>query len=648
MRTYAQIISTVLATLSALLVCGALHAAEHLPYREVPFFQAKVADHALLPVEQRMPKEPLVVDLNAKGRLFGIPGGDIVTIVARARDIRYQSAIGYTRLVGLDENFDLYPDILQSVDNQNDRVFTFHIRPGHRWSDGSFFTAEDFRFYWEDIANNSSISPVGPPEFMLIDGRGPRFEVIDQYTVRYTWDKPNPRFLPQLASPRDPFIYRPAHYLKQFHASYTDQKLLDVVARQQKLKSWAGLFNRMDTMYDLSDPDMPTLQPWKPVTYAPANRYYFERNPYYHRVDYKGVQLPYVDRLIFDISAPGLMAAKANAGEVDLLFRGLTMRDIPVLKEGEKVKDYRTRLWRVARGSELALYPNLNCSDPVFRKLNRDVRFRRALSLGIKRKTINMVLLYGLGREGNNTVISKSPLYRDEFRYRNSSYDPDEANRLLDELGLKRSDSTGLRILPDGRPLIITVELDGDQLLMADGLALIGEFWQDLGIKLIVKPQDRAILNNRSYSGQTIMSASVGLDNAIPNALTPPTELVPMHQDNLAWPKWGQYIETKGNSGEPIDIPEARELAQLYEQWMAAEDTPSRQAIWLKILENHADNLWSIGTVAGSLHPIVVKNNLANVPEKAFYSWAPTSFIGVYRMDEFFWATAERRQGGNR
>ena len=105
----------------------------------------------------------------------------------------------------------------------------------------------------------------------------------------------------------------------------------------------------------------------------------------------------------------GLLAAKANAGETDLLFRGSRMSDVPILKEGEKAKGYKTLLWPNARGTELALYPNLNTADPVWRALNRDVRFRRALSLGIDRKTLNNALLFGLGTEGNNTVIEREP-----------------------------------------------------------------------------------------------------------------------------------------------------------------------------------------------------------------------------------------------
>src|SRR3712207_8738376 len=101
------------------------------------------------------------------------------------------------------------------------------------------------------------------------------------------------------------------------------------------LKSWAALHNRMDDMKEQTNTELPTLMPWRVMNAAPANRFIFERNPYYHRVDAQRQQLPYVDRILMDVSASGLFAAKANAGEEDLLFRGLSMGDIPVLKQGE-------------------------------------------------------------------------------------------------------------------------------------------------------------------------------------------------------------------------------------------------------------------------------------------------------------------------
>jgi peptide/nickel transport system substrate-binding protein len=604
---------------------------------EPPVLAERVTRKELPPVTERIPRTPLVVDPVAQGKSIGQYGGEIVTLVARARDIRYFSTYTYTRLVGYDEHLQLRPDILEKFDVEDGRIFTFTLRAGHRWSDGQPFTTEDFRYYWEDIVENRDLSPAGVPEFMLANGKPPRVEVLDDRTIRYSWDQPNPRFLPHLAGPQDPCIYRPSHYLKRLHAKYADNAKLEEEAKRQKLKSWAALHNRFDDMKEQTNPDLPTLMPWRVTNTAPASRFVFERNPYYHRVDPKGQQLPYVDRIVMDVSSGGLMAAKANAGEVDLLFRGLSMSDIPILKEGERAKGYKALLWSVARGSEIALYPNLNTADPVWRALNRDLRFRKALSLGIDRKTLNNALLFGLGVEGNNTIMAESPLFSPELRTLNAGYDPTEASRLLDEIGLTKRNGAGIRLLPDGREVEIIVETDGEGSILVDGLTLIGEFWREIGVKLFVKPQDRTVLRNRSFAGLTVMVAAEGLDNAVPTAIMPPTELAPMRQDNYAWPKWGQHAETSGKNGEPVDLPEARKLLDHWHTWMTTTDETKQAEVWRAMLKNHAENQWIIGTVAGALHPIVVKNGLQNLPPKAIYSWEPTAFIGIYRVDQLYW-----------
>ncbi|MFL5181860.1 MAG: ABC transporter substrate-binding protein [Microvirga sp.] len=631
-----------LAAAAALLLAGLPALAQS--YVETPLFAERVGKGELPPIAQRLPKEPMVVDLAAKGRSVGRPGGEVTSLVARGRDIRYMSVQSYARLVGYTEKLALEPDILAKLENDNDQTFTFRLRDGHRWSDGHPFTTDDFRYYWEDVAHNPEVSPAGLPEFMILDGKPPRFEILDERTVRYSWDKPNPRFLSQLAGPRDPFLYRPAHYLKQFHTKYANKGKLEEAAKKQKLKSWAALHNRMDDMFENTNPDLPTLQGWRVMNAAPATRFTFERNPYYHRVDATGQQLPYIDRVIFDVAAGGLMAAKANAGETDLLSRGLSMSDIPILKEGEHAKGYKTLLWLYARGSELALYPNLNTADPVWRTLNRDVRYRRALSLGIDRKTLNNALLFGLGREGNNTILEESALFSPELRSKYAQYDPAEASRLLDEIGLTKRNGAGIRLLPDGRELEIIVETDGEGGFIVDGLTLITEFWREIGIKLFVKPQDRTILRNRAYAGLTVMVAAQGLDLAVPTAKMAPTELAPMMQTFYAWPKWGQYVETKGKNGEACDVPEAKHLLALYERWMATADEAVHEQVWREMLANHAENQWSIGTLAGAFQPIIARNGLVNIPKKALYSWEPSAMLGVYRVDEFYWDKAAGKE----
>jgi len=112
------------------------------------------------------------------------------------------------------------------------------------------------------------------------------------------------------------------------------------------------------------------------------------RNPYFHRVDAAGLQLPYIDRIVLQVAEGKLIPAKTGAGESDLQARDIQFNNYTFLKKGEKTNNYRTLLWKSARGSHIALFPNLNASDPAWRAVLRDVRVRRALSLAIDRAQI--------------------------------------------------------------------------------------------------------------------------------------------------------------------------------------------------------------------------------------------------------------------
>ena len=132
-----------------------------------------VAAGELPPVEKRIPKEPLVVDLAAKGREHGVQGGTLRTMVSRSKDIRQMVVFGYSRLLIYDDQYSLGPDILAGVDVAEDRTFTLRLREGHRWSDGHPFTSADFQYWWEDVVNDPELSPSGPPQFMFVDGELP-------------------------------------------------------------------------------------------------------------------------------------------------------------------------------------------------------------------------------------------------------------------------------------------------------------------------------------------------------------------------------------------------------------------------------------------------------------------------------------------
>ena len=273
----------------------------------------------------------------------------------------------------------------------------------------------------------------------------------------------------------------------------------------------------------------------------------------------------------------------------------------------------------------------------MWRTLNRDLRYRKALSAAIDRRIINNALLFGLGVEGNNTVHARQARSTPTSIVRlNAQYDPGLADKLLDEIGLRDRDTVGIRKLPDGRLLEIIVEVDGEAADIVDALQLITEMWRDVGMKLFVKPQDRTILRQRSYSGLTVMVAAGGLDNALPTPEMPPTEIAPVRQDNYSWPKWGQWVETQGKNGEEPDIEAARKLIALYKGWLKTGNDEESARIWGDMLAIHAEQQFSIGTVAGEIQPVVVNTRMRNVPEKAVFSYDPTALMGIYRIEEFW------------
>ncbi|MFK7744866.1 MAG: ABC transporter substrate-binding protein [Roseobacter sp.] len=605
---------------------------------ESSFWAQEVSSGGLPPVSERLPLDPLIVDLEAKGRTFGEQGGTLRTLVSRSKDVRQMVVYGYARLVGYDHNYELYPDILRDVNVEEGRKFTLHLRRDHKWSDGHPFTSADFEYYWKHVALNEELSPSGPPQNLIVDGNLAEMSFPDAHTVIIEWPSENPQFLQLLAQASPFFIYRPAHYLKQFHAEFTDNKTLRRAIKKARVRTWAALHNDRDNMYKFDNPALPTLQPWINATTAKSSRQLFVRNPYYHRIDTRGVQLPYIDIVQMTIVGGGLIAAKANAGEVDLQARGLDFPDISILKKGEvDGAGYRTLLWANGAANQIAIYPNLNFADPVWRDVIRDVRFRRALSMGIDRRMINRALYFGLAMEGGMTALPKSPFHDTAKLYKWSVYYPAKANALLDEMGLTERRADGIRLLPDGRPMEFVVETAGERQEVENALAIVTDTWREIGVKLIMRPLDRDILRNRVYSGLSMAAVWFGWDNGLPQPYTPPEYLAPTHQEFFAWPKWGQYYQTGGEVGEAPDMPAAKRLMQLSYEWDHTNDAQIRANIWHEMLDIHAENQFGIGILAEAPQPVVVSKRLRNVPETAKWAWDPGAHFGIHRIDEFYY-----------
>lgn len=622
--------------LGGLLAAGALGVAR--ASEEPPALAARVTAGELPPLAERLPKRPLVVSTDAEATY----GGELRMLIGTPKDTKLAFVYGYARLVRFDRNYQIIPDVVERFEMAEGRIFTFHLRKGHRWSDGAPFTSADFAYFWEHVANHKELSPGGPPATLLVDGEPPTVEYPDAWTVRYRWSKPHNLFLLDQAGAAPTVLYRPAHYLKQFHAAFTDPAKLQKLAKAERRRNWAQLHNRRDAMYVMDNPELPTLQPWRVTGAPPAEVFVAERNPYFHRVDQRGRQLPYIDRLKMVLADKAVIPVKASAGEADLQARYLAFDQYTFLKKNERLAGYRVHLWSTATTAEVALYPNLTANDPVMRRLLHDRRFRRALSLAINREEINKILFYGFGVIGQNTVL-RNPAGRDDLRLTWARYDPAQANRLLDEMGLTARDGRGFRLRPDGKRLDIIAETAGESTEQSDVLELVADTWARVGVELLSRPSQREILRRRVFSGEAVMSVPPGAGEfGLPTPDMSPSWLAPVSEEQLQWSQWGLHFESRGKRGQAPELPPAQRLVELYRRWLVSTDRAERARIWGEMIEINAEEVFTIGILGGTLQPVIVANGLRGVPEKGIYAWDPGAHFGLYAPDTFYW------QGGKR
>ena len=123
-------------TLFTLLFSVAVTTAATAALKEPPLLEPMVQSGELPPMSERLPEQPLKVNFDANGRSIGRYCCSMEMLMGKAKDIRMMAVYGYARLVGFDENFSLKPDILESFEVEEGRIFTLRLRKGHKWSDG--------------------------------------------------------------------------------------------------------------------------------------------------------------------------------------------------------------------------------------------------------------------------------------------------------------------------------------------------------------------------------------------------------------------------------------------------------------------------------------------------------------------------------
>jgi len=379
-------------------------------------------------------------------------------------------------------------------------------------------------------------------------------------------------------------------------------------------------FRDKGNLYD--NPELPTWNPWVVVTDAAAQRYRAVRNPYYFKVDPEGNQLPYIDEIAHDLVEENeLYLTKTIAGEIDMQGRHIgSAANFPVLKENEAKGDYRVLEWTPTLGNSYQIMFNQSFDgDPVVAKYITDKKFRQALSVAIDRDDFIEIVSLGQGTPRQVTVMDISPDFKPEYATRYIEYDTDKANAWLDELGLDQKDGEGFRVAPEsGEALVLTISCIPTQ---AENNELIKEYWAKVGIKVVVKSEERSVHYERMSSNELQLS-TWGMDGALyPLWLNYAYWIVPWIQgSSRIGPAFGLWRDTGGEQGtEPTgDMAEALEL---FDQAVAEVDEEKRIELASQVLDIASENVWAIGTYLLAKGFFVVKNNFRNVPEDAVSDW---------------------------
>ncbi len=591
-------------------------------FSESPDLAELVKQGKLPPVDQRLPKEPLVV---APIEKIGRYGGELWAPAAEPNSWNNDGGahIRIPYLYWIDKNTQqVIPFLAKGYEFSRDaKTITLYLREGMKWSDGEPFTVDDILFWWNDIANNKELNPV-PSQQWTPGGKPAKFEKIDDYTVRIRFAvpyKPVLSILGYFGSMQQNF-FAPKHYLKKWHIKYNPDA--DKIAKQEGFDAWYKCFAfHNDITPSQQDVNCPTIHPWVLQKKTTTGAVY-ARNPYFAAVDTAGNQLPYIDKLNVVVTlSRETMVMKLISGELDYAGMWLEVPDYTLLKENEKKGGYTTYMWPSPVPAEIALGFNLNCKDPAKRSIFQDVRFRRAMSLAINREEINQMVFLGQGTPMQATVHPDCTFFKDEWAKSYAKYDPATANKLLDEMGLKKG-SDGFRLRPDGKRLEIVIEYSQGLSFAKESLELISKYWNDVGVKTAIKEDERSLYTARSQAGEL----EVGVwhtDRMMEFRVTIPGWIKYNPRSEIGWAvQWGIWRETKGKSGEKPAGPCGEEFTRfmdLLNQWYVTVTPTKYKEIAQKIWDNQASNLWIIGTVGLPNRPIVAKNYIKNFPSKCYW-----------------------------
>ena len=633
------------ALLSMLLALGPLAAApagaQGGKYSEAPALAEQVKAGKLPSVDKRLPESPLVVPaVERPGQYGGVWRRGFLGPADANNYVR----VVYDALVRFSpDGAKIEPKIAAGWDSSKDfKVWTIKLRKGARWSDGAPFTADDIVFWHKDVLLNKDLTPSIPAWMRNGDGTAASVEKVDAHTVRFTYKQPSTLFLTALANQdggdRTYAAFLPAHYLKKFHLAYAKKDDLDKAVQTAGFKTWTELFAARNAPPE--NPERPTMAAWVPVTRASDQVFTLRRNPYFVGVDAAGNQLPYLDEIRFtffaDVQALNLAAI---AGDLDMQERHIQMTNYPIFKENEKSGKYRVITWPTFGGADAVIAFNQSYkADTDLAKLMAAQNFRIALSYALNRDQIKESVFLGLGEPRQGVPAPWHPYFPgDAYAKKYTQYRPDEANKMLDALGLTKRDGNGIRLMANGKPVTMELSVVPAFAAWPDVAQLVAKDWEKVGVKVVVQIRERALHFKMREANE--LQTEMWNEDTTAFPFTGNAKVDPRNSPILTLgPLFGQWVRSQGKDGmePPAPIKKIMELVDTARMTGPEQQVKAAQ----ELFRIWADQVYEIGTVG--LTPmvqgvVVAGAKFRNVPTTLGNDW-PLRSPGNARTEQFFLA----------
>ncbi|MBS3679156.1 oligopeptide ABC transporter substrate-binding protein [Ornithinibacillus massiliensis] len=312
----------------------------------------------------------------------------------------------------------------------NGVTFTFEIRDNVNWHDGEPVKAEDWAYSFEVIGHPDYPGVRYGPDFSGIIGMDEYnageadtisgIEIVDEKTLKITYKESQPSLLTGGVWP----YAMPKHLFKDIPVAEMEE-------------------------HDLVRKNPIGMGPFKVKSIVPGESVVYEKFEDYWRGE------PNLDQVVLKVVNPDTVVQALKTGDVDMVnsFPSDQFVDNANLTNIEWLG--RTELSYTYIGFKLGHWDKEEkkvVMDPD--KKMADVNLRRAMWYAVDNDAVGKQFYNGLRWNATTLIIPPFGDYHDST-IETPTFDPDEANRILDEAGYEDVNGDGFRETPDGEELVI-------------------------------------------------------------------------------------------------------------------------------------------------------------------------------------------------